>query len=233
MQQVILLNRRLSKKSSNKSSKKLLKIKDNLFLILSDIKQEIIIIYSLFFLVSLAFIMFFNKSTLHLKINQFHSSFFDVLFKYSTFLGDGVIFAILGVAFFFIKRKMTYVFLVSGVLTLLITHLFKKILFKGTLRPAAALGEENLHLIDGVKIAMMNSFPSGHTTTAFAIFTILCLYFAKCKSQYLWISLAIIAGFSRVYLSQHFLVDIFVGSFIGILIGITSMAIFSKPKSIY
>ncbi|WP_405605973.1 phosphatase PAP2 family protein [Polaribacter sp. Asnod1-A03] len=232
MQQVVHLNRRLNKKSDKKTINKFIKVKDNLFLMLLDIKQEIVIIYSLFFLLSLTSVVLFNKFTLHLKINQFHSSFFDVLFKYSTFLGDGVLFAILGVTFFFIKRKMTYVFLVSGVLTLLITHLLKKIIFKGILRPAGALGEESLHLIDGVKMAMMNSFPSGHTTTAFAIFTILCLYFSKCKSQYLWISLAIIAGFSRVYLSQHFLVDIFVGSFIGVLIGIIGMAIFSKPKSI-
>lgn len=233
MQQAITLKTRLNKKSNKNFFNGFLKVKESLLLMLSDIKKEIIVIYSLFFLVSLTFVVLFNKFTLHLKINQFHSSFFDVLFKYSTFLGDGVLFAILGVVFFFIKRKMSYVFLVSGVLTLLITHLFKKIIFKGILRPAGALGEESLHLIDGVKMAMMNSFPSGHTTTAFAIFTILCLYFSKCKSQYLWISLAIIAGFSRVYLSQHFLVDIIVGSFIGVLIGIISMAIFSKQKSIF
>ncbi|WP_343329379.1 phosphatase PAP2 family protein [Polaribacter staleyi] len=232
MEQVITLNRRLNKKRSKKALRNFLKVKDNLSIILLDIKQEIVIIYSLFFLLLLTFVLLFNKFTLHLKINQFHSSFFDLLFKYSTFLGDGVLFAILGVVFFFIKRKMTYVFLVSGVLTLLITHLFKKILFKGILRPVGALGEESLHLIEGVKMAMMNSFPSGHTTTAFAIFTILCLYFSKCKSQYIWISLAIIAGLSRVYLSQHFLIDIFVGSFIGILIGIVSMAIFKEHKNI-
>ncbi|PQJ72332.1 phosphatase PAP2 family protein [Polaribacter butkevichii] len=232
MEQVITLNRRLNKKRSKKVLRNFLKVKDNLSIILLDIKQEIVIIYSLFFLLLLTFVLLFNKFTLHLKINQFHSSFFDLLFKYSTFLGDGVLFAILGVVFFFIKRKMTYVFLVSGVLTLLITHLFKKILFKGILRPVGALGEESLHLIEGVKMAMMNSFPSGHTTTAFAIFTILCLYFSKCKSQYIWISLAIIASLSRVYLSQHFLIDIFVGSFIGILIGIVSMAIFKEHKNI-
>lgn len=154
----------------------------------------------------------------------------DVLFKYATYLGDGIIFGILGVLFFFIKRRMALVFLIGGILTLLITHFFKKIMFKGVPRPVAALGEESLHLVDGVKIAFMNSFPSGHSTTAFAVFTILCLYFAKCKSQYIWISLAVIASFSRVYLSQHFLVDIFVGSFIGVIIAFLSMSFYKRPK---
>ncbi len=228
MQQTVTI----SNKSSNKIFSLLFKVQSRLVANVMVVKREVFFIYTLFFAASIVFISIFNKYVLHLKINQFHTSFFDVFFKYSTFLGDGAVFGVLAVVFLFIKRKMFYVFVVSGVLTLLITHLFKKILFKGILRPAAALSDETLHLVDGVKMAMLNSFPSGHTTTAFAIFTILCLYFAKCKSQYLWVSLAIIAGLSRVYLSQHFLIDIFFGSFIGIIIGIASMSIFCKANKV-
>lgn len=228
MQQTVTI----TQKSTNNIFKIILKVQNRIIVNLSVVKREILIIYSLFFAASIIFISIFTKHALHLKMNKFHSSFFDVFFKYSTFLGDGAIFGVLAVLFLFVKRKMFYVFVVSGVLTLLITHLFKKILFKGILRPTAALGEESLHLVDGVKMAMLNSFPSGHTTTAFAVFTILCLYFAKCKSQYLWVSLAIIAGLSRVYLSQHFLIDIFFGSFIGIFIGILSMCIFCKSNKV-
>ncbi|MBU3010071.1 phosphatase PAP2 family protein [Polaribacter vadi] len=228
MQQTVTIKQ----KSSNRIFILLFKVQNRLVANLSVVKKEILFIYTLFFATSIIFISIFNKYDLHLKINRLHSSFFDLFFKYSTFLGDGAIFGVLAVVFLFIKRKMFFVFVVSGVLTLLITHLFKKILFKGILRPAAALNDESLHLVDGVKMAMLNSFPSGHTTTAFAIFTILCLYFAKCKSQYLWVSLAIVAGLSRVYLSQHFLIDIFFGSFIGIIIGIVSMSIFCKANKV-
>lgn len=229
MQQTVTI----SNKSSNKIFSLFFKVQNRLLATVMVVKREVFFIYTLFFAASVIFISIFNKHVLHLKINQFHTSFFDTFFKYSTFLGDGVVFGVLAVVFLFIKRKMFYVFVVSGVLTLLITHLFKKILFKGILRPAAALSDETLHLVDGVKMAMLNSFPSGHTTTAFAIFTILCLYFVKCKSQCLWVSLAIIAGLSRVYLSQHFLIDIFFGSFIGIFIGIISMSLFCKPHKIF
>lgn len=200
------------------------------FILITGIKKQTFLIYSFFSLLSFFLVVRYNKFSLHTYLNGFNTSFWDVFFKYATYLGDGIIFGVLGVLFFFIKRRMALVFLIGGILTLLITHFFKKIMFKGVPRPVAALGEESLHLVDGVKIAFMNSFPSGHSTTAFAVFTILCLYFAKCKSQYIWISLAVIASFSRVYLSQHFLVDIFVGSFIGIIIAFLSMSFYKRPK---
>lgn len=196
-----------------------------------SIKKQTFLIYILFFLTSIALVSVFDKATLHLTLNKYHSLFFDGFFKYSTFLGDGILFGVLVIIFFFIKKRMSLVFAIGGVLTLLITHLLKKVIFSGVPRPAGYIGLENLHIVDGVKMAFSNSFPSGHTTTAFAIFTILCLFYSKCKSQYLWISLALIAGLSRVYLSQHFWIDIFVGSFIGIVIGFLSMAFFCKPTN--
>ncbi|WP_435263327.1 phosphatase PAP2 family protein [Tenacibaculum sp. nBUS_03] len=203
-------------------------VKNVLILLSLRIKRQTYFVYGVFFIVSSLFIILFDKFFLHLKINQIHTSFLDTFFKYSTFLGDGVMFGVLALFFVFVKRRIVLVFLISGVLTLLVTHFFKKIIFKGIPRPVGVFGEDSLYLVKGVKMALWNSFPSGHTTTAFAIFTILCLYFAKCKSQYLWISLAIVAGLSRVYLSQHFLIDVFVGSFIGIVIGFISMGLLYK-----
>ncbi len=222
---------------SNQNPKKhfnkwIYKIK-NLFLdLILSIRLQTYIIYGLFFLVSLCLVILVNKFDLHSITNELHSPFLDAFFKYATHIGDGIMFGVLVLVFLFVKRKMALVFLIGGILTLVITHLLKKVIFKGIARPVGALGEEALHLVDGVKMALWNSFPSGHTITAFTIFTILSLYFAKCKSQYLWFSLAIIAGVSRVYLSQHFLIDVFVGSFIGILIGFLSMIFFNRPKTI-
>ena len=197
-----------------------------------SIRIQTYIIYAVFFVILLLLVAFFDKFQLHLYINKYHSPFFDFFFKYATHLGDGIMFGVLGILFFRIKRRMFFVFLTGGFLTLVVTYILKRIVFKGVPRPVEALGAEALHLIDGVKMAHWNSFPSGHTTAAFTIFTILSLYFYKSKLQYLWISLAIIAGLSRVYLSQHFLVDVFVGSYIGILLGFISMALLSNPKRV-
>ncbi len=208
----------------------ILRFFNSFLLYVKSIRKEVLIIYFVFFLAAALSVVLYKKADLHLQMNRYHSSFFDVFFKYSTFLGDGIMFGVLTLLFLFVKRKMALVFMVGGFLTLLITHFFKKVVFKGVPRPAEFFGLENLHIIDGVKMAFWNSFPSGHTMTAFAIFAILCLYFRKCISQYIWIFLAVIAGFSRVYLSQHFLIDIFVGSILGVFIAFVSMSLFFPER---
>lgn len=202
----------------------------NLRYLLESIRVQTYVLYSVFFMASFILIVSMNKFSLHKLMNSYHHPFFDWFFKYSTHLGDGAVFGVLVLVFLFINRKMALVFLTSGVLTLLITHLLKKVIFYGIARPLGAMSGEELHLVQGVKMAFWHSFPSGHTTTAFAVFTILCLYFRKCKSQYVWLALAMIAGLSRVYLSQHFLLDVFVGSFIGCCIAFMSMSFFFNPK---
>lgn len=90
-----------------------------------------------------------------------------------------------------------------------------------------------LPLVQGVDMHHSNSFPSGHASTFFVFFTccalILAYHYKKEDNHNRWtwflINLAMVAmvilaalgAYSRVYLSQHFLLDICVGSFIGFL----------------
>jgi len=62
---------------------------------------------------------------------------------------------------------------------------------------------------------MVNSFPSGHATTAFAFYGGLSLIFPKYKT--LLLLFASLIAFSRVALSVHYLSDILIGSLIGYL----------------
>lgn len=188
------------------------------------------LIYVAFFMTGFLFVYTNNKAELHLQINSYHTSFLDVFFKYITHLGDGLMFGIFIILFFFINKKTSLLFAISGVLTLLLTHLFKKIVFKGMPRPVEFFGENNLHLIQGVKMAHWNSFPSGHTMAAFTIATVLISITTKFYLRLLYLVLAILAGFSRVYLSQHFMMDILAGSALGILAGLLSIKI---TESIY
>lgn len=76
---------------------------------------------------------------------------------------------------------------------------------------------ENLNLIDGVVLHGANtSFPSGHTISAFAVMGFAAYVFRRNS----WVSLtliflAIAVALSRVYMVQHFLLDVCVGSAIG------------------
>ena len=70
---------------------------------------------------------------------------------------------------------------------------------------------------------IVNSFPSGHSATAFSLFTALALLIPKFK--WLFLIFASFIALSRVALGVHFLSDILVGSLIGAL---TSIYLYNK-----
>jgi membrane-associated phospholipid phosphatase len=69
------------------------------------------------------------------------------------------------------------------------------------------------------------SFPSGHATTAFALYGLLAYFlyrhYDKSRNQhiYLWAALilSVIVGFSRIYLGVHYLSDVLAGFLLGLL----------------
>jgi len=66
---------------------------------------------------------------------------------------------------------------------------------------------------------MVNSFPSGHATTALSAFTAFALLMPKFSK--LFIATGILIAFSRVALSVHYLSDVLVGGVIGMLFSYT------------
>ncbi len=176
-----------------------------------------------FLLSILLFSMYYGKGESHLMINHWNSGIGDFVFKYVTYLGDGVLFAILIFVFLFIRLKWAMFLFASSLLTLITVFVAKTLLFHGLPRPVKYFeGTDVLHLVGGVKMYSMNSFPSGHTITAFAIFMILVLIVQNKYLKTLFVMTAILAGFSRVYLSQHFMIDVFFGAIIGVCIAVFS-----------
>ena len=74
----------------------------------------------------------------------------------------------------------------------------------------------------------VHSFPSGHATTAFAMALIMAYIINRKAWSVILPLLALIAGYSRVYLAQHFPTDIFAGMCIGIVSSILSLLIYRK-----
>lgn len=106
---------------------------------------------------------------------------------------------------------------VSNVIAAVITQFLKHNVFEDALRPVKYFeGIHNLYLIPGVENFSYNSFPSGHATCAFALYFSLALIVKKHTLKLLFFVIALIAAYSRIYLSQHFLEDVYVGSIIGV-----------------
>lgn len=191
---------------------------------LSNIKQitPFLIGTMLFILTGLSVILLNNKTELHISMNYGHNYYFDQFFKYFTHAGDGLfavgLIILLGVIYF---KKYRWKLIILGLTTIIlsgaITQSLKHLVFPDADRPIRFIGKKFLSLVQGVEMNEFHSFPSGHTTTAFALFCILSYVFAaKNKSlQIAFLLAAILAGYSRIYLSQHFLEDVITGAFIG------------------
>jgi len=167
----------------------------------------------------------------HLLINQYHNSFFDTFFKYFTDLGDGIIIGVVIIVGLFIRFRVSLYSAVVGVLILIIiSFISKQLLFNDWGRPAKIFGDLgiSLYYIEGVKNHMLSTFPSGHSTTAFGIYTLLALFSKRNIFKFLYFTIALLAGFSRVYLSQHFVRDIEVGAIIGFILAILVFYFFNK-----
>lgn len=168
----------------------------------------------------------YGKGPSHLMVNKWNSEAADIFFKYMTHLGDGAVFAVIIILLAFVKFRWALYELLAALLTLIFVFIAKQLIFKGMPRPTKYFDDsELLHLVEGVKMHAWNSFPSGHTITAFAIFMILVLVVRNNYLKFLFTLIAILAGFSRVYLSQHFLGDVFSGAIIGSLIAVSSCTI--------
>ena len=84
-------------------------------------------------------------------------------------------------------------------------------------------------MVDGVVLhAGFSSFPSGHTMSAFAVFSLLAFFASHSKRQiFLFVSLAILVAASRVYLIQHFVADVWMGSLLGVMLAYLIFQLFS------
>lgn len=159
----------------------------------------------------------YPKIQTHLMLNGYHTATLDTVFKYVTKLGEGFP-TYLGIALLlFSWRKGLFVLLGQGV-TCIVTQIMKFAFAHP--RPATFFEQMGVDLpetVAGVTLRRaMNSFPSGHTSAAFALFTCLALMTPR-KWAPIWMFLAWAAAYSRIYLSQHFLEDILFGSMIGMI----------------
>ena len=171
----------------------------------------------------------YSRSELHFYINQYHSGFSDISFTLLTYLGDGIFIILPVVVLLFFSLRHAVFLLTAYLSTGLITQLLKRVFFADVLRPSKFLeGQGVLRLVDGVEMLSGRSFPSGHSTSAFALFLGLALIIRNRYIKLLCFLIACLVAFSRVYLSQHFLIDIIAGSLIGSIGTLTLYLLFYK-----
>ena len=164
------------------------------------------------------------KAELHLALCQPHTACMDQLVPLFTNLVDWLPY--LSVLLLLFYRAGWATFLASNLLlTTLIVQPIKHIV--NAPRPLTWFAEhmpgQTLPLVDDIRMNLWLSFPSGHTATFFAFFfslsVICCAENIKGKNilSFLCFLCATFGAYTRIYLSQHFALDIFAGILIATL----------------
>lgn len=184
--------------------------------------------YILLIILALILLFGFPRVEGHIFLNTWHYKSLDYIFRTFTILGDGLFIISLAVLLFIFKRRFLSLMIVGGyVLSGIPVQIIKS--FFDAPRPALFLkGMNYSHFVEGVTLHNYNSFPSGHTTSAFALAVILAISVKNKWYGLIFLVLAALVGYSRIYLSQHFLEDVFAGSLIGVLSGVVMYLFLGK-----
>ena len=214
-------------------------------------RNAVFIGLSLAYLITLGLaLLLVQKGDLHLWLCDRHTPAGDIFFRYYTHVAEWFPYALCAIILLF-GRVGDAAFAAScQAMSALTTQIIKHLL--NAPRPLiwfeSNMPEIQLPLVDGVQMNHWLSFPSGHTTSFFALaFAASILATQKISKaqpvsqrsgltaqwscsvavQLLLFVLAVLGGYSRIYLSQHFAMDVFGGSCVGLIITVVCYAIFS------
>jgi membrane-associated phospholipid phosphatase len=139
-----------------------------------------------------------------------------------THLGDGIFFALVTLVLLIWRWRVGVLFVLAGIIQAIVSYLLKRKVFSDMSRPKKFFeGVYDLNFIEGVEVHSRFAFPSGHTMTAFLMATLLALIFLRrVHWSVLLLMLAILVGFSRIYILQHFYRDVVAGSLVGVLLAL-------------
>jgi membrane-associated phospholipid phosphatase len=202
---------------------------------LSKVYKQFLLIVLIYLLIGIAGLIP-EKGFFVLWLNKLHNPITDQFFRFYTYLGDGLALALVAILLIIFDRKRLPEFAISAILIgLIVQVIMKGWLFEDVVRPFYHFKrlDIDIHFVENSPIAKNFSFPSGHTTTGFAIASSLMLFYRKKKWLLPLFIYAFVVGISRMYLAQHFFIDTWFGTLIGTLIPLISYAIvrlFKKKK---
>lgn len=162
--------------------------------------------------------LFFSlgKAEAHLWFHSYHHPWADTFFRYFTETANGIIPIIVVHILLFVRFSWALGFGVSALSMGIVVQWLKRGVFDWP-RPAGFFEQGILRTIEGVEYAQRFSFPSGHSATAFCMFLLIALIARKTWITWICIIWALLAAYSRVYISMHFIEDTIVGAWIGII----------------
>jgi membrane-associated phospholipid phosphatase len=161
---------------------------------------------------------FFGRIPVFLLLNTDGGAFMDQFFKWATWGAEGWVWIpYLSVVVILFKKDFRLIIL-NFLLSTLITQISKHVIWDNINRPiVSGIPLNEIHTVPGLVTHAYNSFPSGHTATAFTLFLLTVYLFPTKWTLAIGVIYAIICAYSRVYLGQHFPMDLGGGMLVAVI----------------
>ena len=180
--------------------------------------------YLPFLLAGLLLLLMTNHGDVVLWVNRHSNETWDNFVAFLTNFGLGSYVAVVMILLVFIRVEYAVTGLLSLGFTGIFSSLFKKFLFNDQIRPLNYFYYDDFHRF--IYVADLNyyfSFPSGHTMGIFSAISFLAFLIGKRWVGFLFFVFALTIGFTRIYLLQHFFLDVYCGSILGVLSAILAV----------
>ena len=151
----------------------------------------------------------------------------DALAAHLTEIGNGALVGVLALILVMFSPDGAKRFLFITLLSALVIAGLKK-LFNDP-RPASVLPIEDFHIIGDV--LKKYSFPSGHTTTAFAMAGFVLLTYQNLALRSIAVVMALLAGIARISVGAHWPEDVFAGAALGLILAFIGAYFSQQPFS--
>jgi membrane-associated phospholipid phosphatase len=162
----------------------------------------------------------YSREEIYFAVNSHNFAFGDIIAPYLTDLGNFWSVVVISVVLSLFNYSRAFLMLLINTVTALFAQVVKHIF--DAPRPTLYFQSQlsRIHLVKGVDMLKLHSFPSGHTVSAFTT-ALLVTYWCRNKTWGLpLLLLAMMVGYSRMYLSEHFFEDVTAGSTIGVIVTI-------------
>jgi membrane-associated phospholipid phosphatase len=190
---------------------------------IKDVLQQIRLFFILYLILlcgCLIIKLCFSKDEIYFAVNGKFSDWGDFIAPYITDIGDGLTTIALAVLLALFNYRKAFLLAGAYAVTSLTAQLIKHVVRSPRPKLYFQHQLDQIHFVKGMYIDIFDSFPSGHTVTAFST-AVVFTYLIKSKNwSIVFLVTAICVGFSRMYLSEHFFEDITAGSVIGVILTI-------------
>lgn len=167
----------------------------------------------LWFIAGGIYLLTHEKGDLSIWLNGYRTSAADHLFRYITWLGDGIVISAICILLVFVKYRYAVITSIVSFVSAFLVNILKNIFNEP--RPVEYFAEGQVRFVERVELYHWLSFPSGHTAAAFALMSVMSFFAIKKSYTVLFFFLALLVAISRVYLLQHFFIDVYFGALAG------------------